>query len=98
MLVKVSKTASYMYNKTGTKITRIWAHDGWCYIPELQVRQKFLTIPNKREMEFLSESWVGIIPKPEHSESLTYYRESPLAWEECGYWGCDRYEQTTPSK
>lgn len=86
-----------MYNKQGTPITRMWAHDGWCYIPELKVRQKFLTVNGSSEIEFLSESWVGIIPKPEHWESLSYLRESPLAWVECGYWGCDRFEQSSPS-
>jgi len=86
-----------MYNTKGTPITRIWAHDGWCYIPELQLRQKFLTTTEISEFDFVSEKWIGIIPKPEHSESLTYHQESQLAWVEYGYWGSDRYEQSSPS-
>jgi hypothetical protein len=77
----------------------VWSGDGWCYIPELKIRQKFL-VTNERDMfEFVSESLKGVIPKPEHYELLMYYpvSQSPLAWEESGVWGCDKYEQTTPS-
>jgi hypothetical protein len=71
-------------------ITRIWAHDGWCYIPEMNIRQRFFE-DGKLEME----GWKGIIPLGEHWEHLTYhlYSHFPLAWTEEGPWGHETFEE-----
>lgn len=76
-------------------ITRIWANDGWCYIPELKIRQRFFV--NGHDMLRLdSETYTGVTPFPEHSELLTYflYSENPLSWGEQGVWGYEAFEQT----
>lgn len=80
-------------------ITRIWAHDGWCYIPELKQRQKFFTVDDPEQFRLEIEEWTGIIPRPLHSEELKYSRisESPLVWQEEGTWGGELYEQSIPS-
>lgn len=90
---KVPLHTSYIYNNPVTSITRIWADDEWCYIPELKVRQKFLVIPTCiQEVEFFSEDWSGTIPNARNVEKLSYYKHSPTAWEELGGFGIDRYE------
>ena len=98
MRVKVSKVKHSTF-KNNIQITRIWANDGWCYIPELQLRQKFLVVDTPSEFELLSEPWQGIIPKPEHWEQLNYYPKSqfPLVWEEMGPWGREKYEESIQS-
>jgi len=95
---KVPLHTSYIYNKPITSITRIWADDGWCYIPELKIRQKFVIIPKHiQEVEFLSESWSGYVPNARNIEKLSYYKHSPMVWEELGGFGIDRYEEKTDS-
>ena len=42
----------------------IWGNDGWCYIPELKIRQKYT------ETKYFMEEWNGIIPMPCHHEKL----------------------------
>lgn len=98
MYLRVTRLAARSCSN-GVLVTRVWSGDGWCYIPELKVRQKFLITEDRYIFEFVSENWNGIIPKPEHRETLMYYPESTplLTWEESAEWGCDRYEQTTPS-
>jgi hypothetical protein len=60
------------------KVTTIWGNDGWCYIPELQLRQKFT------ENKYFREKWDGIIAMPEYIENITWslYSQSPLVWRE----------------
>lgn len=62
------------------EITRIWASDGWCYIPQIIKREKFT------ETKFMEENWNGVIPIPVYSETLTrmVYSESPRVWREKG--------------
>jgi hypothetical protein len=43
----------------------IWANDGWCYIPQLNIRRKF------KETHTIEEDWEGVIPLPEYIEELT---------------------------
>jgi len=61
----------------GVKVTFLWC-DEWCYIPELQMRQKWT--PKKYTREF----WDGVIPIPQHAESLLWhlYSENPRVWRE----------------
>lgn len=78
-----------------TLITRIWANDGWCYIPELSIRQRFFYL-DEDLYRLEHESYNGIIPFPEHSELLTHFlfSEDPLSWAEQGPWGYESFEQT----
>lgn len=43
----------------------IWANDGWCYIPQLNIRRKF------KETHSIQENWTGVIAMPEYIEELT---------------------------
>jgi hypothetical protein len=56
----------------------VWGNDGWCYIPQLKIRQKFT------ETKFFIEEWTGIIPMPSHFETLDFslYSEKPRMWKE----------------
>lgn len=47
------------------KVTMIWANDGWCYIPQLNIRRKF------KEDKTIQENWSGVIAMPEYIEELT---------------------------
>jgi hypothetical protein len=80
-------------------ITRIWAHDGWCYIPELKQRQKFFITDDPQVFRMEIESWTGIIPMSEHSEELKYCQisQTPLVWQEEAPWGSELYEESIPS-
>ena len=67
-------------------IHRLWADDGWCYIPQLKKRERFT------ETHFFSENWEGIIPIPLHSEQVLRSVYSPMVWKEFD----DLYEVTNP--
>lgn len=56
----------------------IWGNDGWCYIPDLKMRQKFT------ENKYFSQSWDGVIAMPEHIETVEWslYSKEPLVWSE----------------
>ena len=60
------------------KVTFIWASDGWCYIPQLKLRQKFT------EKRYCHEDWQGVIPMPEYIEQVnwTLYSKEPRIWQE----------------
>lgn len=60
------------------KASFVWGNDGWCYIPQLKIRQKFT------ETKFFIEEWSGIVPMPCHFETLdfTLYSEKPRMWKE----------------
>jgi len=80
-------------------ITRVWAIDGWCYIPQLKERQKFLG-HSSHEYEFIREPWDGIIPKCKHIEELIEYHvitQNPLSWGEKTPWSHERFSETTPN-
>jgi hypothetical protein len=62
------------------KVMMIWGNDGWCYIPQLKLRQKFT------ETLFTQEKWDGVIAIPENIETINryVYSLSPLVWREKG--------------
>ena len=70
------KTTTDLTPLKSIEVTLLWGNDGWCYIPELSVRQKFT------ETTYFSEKWTGILPLPLHIEEVlwTIYSESPLVW------------------
>jgi hypothetical protein len=86
-------TVPALLSKHSIPVTRIWAHDGWCYIPELSKRQRFSLAEAGINVE--TEVWTGVIPKPNHVEAVKYslLSEHPLVWEEQGPTWCERYEQ-----
>ena len=66
-----------------TKDVKIyWCSDGWSYIPALQLRRRFFMMDST--MNYIEESYEGIIPLPVHKEELEYsvYSEDPLIWGE----------------
>lgn len=62
-------------NKT---ITIIWGNDGWRYIPDLKIRDKFT------QTKYYMETWEGVIALPEHVENInwTLYSHQPRLWKE----------------
>lgn len=61
-------------------VTLIWANDGWCYIPQLKIRQRFT------ETHYTCEEWVGVIAMPEYIEEITWslHSKEPRIWQENG--------------
>jgi hypothetical protein len=61
------------------KVTLIWANDGWCYIPQLKLRQRFDT-------KYFFEEWDGVIALPEYVETVNWSLISlaPRSWREQG--------------
>lgn len=61
-------------------VTRVWGNDGWCYLPELLLRQKMT------ETDYYQESWNGVISMPEHIEKIEWKLLSmkPRMWSENG--------------
>lgn len=61
------------------KVTLIWGNDGWTYIPQLRIRQRF-------DDKYFLEKWDGIIATPEHIEEITWslYSQAPRIWREQG--------------
>jgi len=59
-------------------VTLIWANDGWCYIPQLKLRQRFT------ETHYTSEEWMGTIAMPEYIEQVTWalHSKEPRVWQE----------------
>jgi hypothetical protein len=98
MKVKLHKVP-HLFSKHSFPITRIWAHDGWCYIPELSKRERFSTTDEPGVIHVETEAWWGVIPKPLHMEALKYspLSEEPRVWEEQGSSWCERYEETIPN-
>lgn len=47
------------------QLTLIWGNDGWCYIPQLKVREKF------QEKNYIQEDWEGVIAIPEYVEKMS---------------------------
>ena len=90
------KKSQVLPSKGTTQTTRIWAQDGWCYIPERSQRERFSVVGEFLEME--RETWVGIIPLPEHQETLGYsvHALQPLIWQEEGPGWSELYEEVIP--
>lgn len=59
-------------------VTIIWGNDGWRYIPELKIRDKFT------QTRYYIEAWEGVIALPEHVEKVnwTLYSHRPRLWKE----------------
>jgi hypothetical protein len=64
--------------KNAKKTTLIWGNDGWCYIPELKIRQRFT------EKKYYQEDWEGVIAMPENIEftQRAVLSKEPLIWQE----------------
>ena len=67
-------------------VTFIWSSDGWCYIPELKMRQRYT------EDKYFFESWEGIIAPVLNLEKVDWslYSRTPRRWRESG----DIFEQS----
>jgi len=64
--------------KNAKKTTLIWGNDGWCYIPELKMRQRFT------EKKYYREDWDGVVAMPEYIEIIerSITTKEPLVWQE----------------
>ncbi len=73
------RSTSTLTKPIGSKnVTLIWANDGWCYIPQLKLRQRFT------ETHYTCEEWVGVIAMPHHIEQVTWalHSKEPRVWQE----------------
>lgn len=68
----------------------IWGNDGWCYIPELKMRQRFT------ENKYFREDWDGVIAMPEFIETIqrVVLSKEPLSWQE----DCEIYSTVKTKK
>jgi hypothetical protein len=77
-----------------TKTTFIWGSDGWCYVPELKLRQKYT------ENRYLFDSWEGVIAPPLNIETVDWYlySQAPRCWREVTGFSDEIFEETTHTK
>lgn len=67
-----------------SNVTYLWCNDGWCYIPEINIRRKYSTSDNNSELNIIEQNWTGVIPVCEYSEmvEISLYSDSPQIWKE----------------
>ena len=96
MLLKREIVHSFYKILDKRTITRIWADDGWCYVPEFGERHKFIE-HSADVFEFRNEIWNGIIPSCEYQEPVEYVliTKKPLVWVEKTQWACEKFQETT---
>jgi len=76
--MKYSRIETKLKPLKSVDATFLWGNDGWCYIPELKMRQKFT------QTEYEYEKWEGVIAMPLNVEKLSWklYSKSPRIWSE----------------
>jgi hypothetical protein len=96
MLRKIQKSSQYalMTPKEMNEVTFLWANDGWCYIPELKQRRKYV-LNNDGIVEVLVQVWAYAIPLPQHVEKVTQsvLQETPRVLQEQTEHSCELYEE-----
>lgn len=72
-----------------------WSSDGWCYIPDLSVRRKYIV--EGLYFNLIEEKWQGLIPVSEYSElvEVSVYSEFPRIWKEESEDFSELYVETT---
>jgi hypothetical protein len=72
-----------------TYVTFVWGTDGWRYVPELNIRDRFT------DKTYIFESWEGNLPLPEYIEKGKWftYSHSPRIWREQGEEFDELFEQ-----
>ncbi len=104
MLIKRIAKHSYPFELTNPQeeqeVTYMWASDGWCYIPELKTRQKFLVTDVHDQFMLMEEPWEGLIPLPENSEKVTrcLLSATPRVWLEENQYFSDVYVEQTSTQ
>ena len=91
MEVTINRYSNSKYKPIESKkVTLIWGNDGWTYIPQLRIRQRF-------DDKYFLEKWDGIIATPEHTEEITWtlYSQAPRIWREQGEGFDQIFEQRT---
>jgi hypothetical protein len=94
MLVTKEIVLSFSNKFKSQNIIRIWASDGWCYIPNFGERQKFIA-RSPELFELVKQKWDGIIPSSEYVENVEYYQITKNSWIEKTIWGCEKFQETT---
>jgi hypothetical protein len=69
---------SHLPSNEPKQITFIWGNDGWRYVPQLKIRDRFT------ETLYYRESWDGVIAIPVSIETLTWavHSKEPVSWSE----------------
>ena len=81
-------------------VTYLWCNDGWCYIPEIDIRRKYHTTENPSELNITEEKWNGVFPVCEYLElvEMELYSKSPLIWKETILGSSELYVETTETQ
>lgn len=102
MLVKKLTLESYPFDLGNSienkKLTYLWCNDGWCYVPELKLRQMFIL--QDPLIEIRKEHWTGAIPLPLQVEEVTrvVYCQSPMVWMETVEGVSEIFSETAPTQ
>lgn len=82
--------------KNSLHIMYFWCSDGWCYIPEIEIRRKYIANESPSHFELIEEKWGGLIPVSEYSElvELSIYENYPRIWKEESEDFCELYVET----
>lgn len=103
MLIQRLIPESYPLTLTSKDIKTIhyyWCSDGWCYIPELNLRRKYLTTSDQKLFEMVECPWEGVVPLVENLEEVevTLYSEFPRIWKEKTSYLCELYVEKQESQ
>ncbi len=103
MHIKRIRPESYPFDLTviqSKDVTNLWSDDGWCYVPELQVRRKYRMMYEDDVFDVAEEPWNGVTPLSEYSEQViwTLYSQSPRVWGEKGQGFSELYVETSQTQ
>lgn len=109
MKVKKMNVESYPLSLDNPKavmnITYLWCNDGWCYVPELKQRRKYV-LENLNVIDVAIEPYTGVIPLFQNSEKVCltvfHWKGEQIAkvWSEKTDFSCDLFVEidSTQSK
>ena len=86
MLIQRMDPESYPFDLTNPikteDVTYLWCNDGWCYIPELNIRQKFIVMKDSNFLTLIEEPWEGVLPVPLNLEKVarSLFSEATRVW------------------
>lgn len=86
--------------KESTVLMYYWCSDGWCYIPDLNIRRKYMVLDKDCFFDIIEEKWEGLMPVSEYSElvELSIYSEYPRIWKESSEDFSELYVETTETQ
>lgn len=106
MKVKKMTLESYPFTLDSPKqvldVTYLWANDGWCYVPEMKQRRKYI-LEDAGVIDVQIEDYYGVMPMSLHEEAvvLTVYSQrkeekTAKVWSEKTDFSCDLFVEIDP--